>query len=167
MDIIIDFICLDDAKELVEYMDTVGSQSDNLSFGAEGSGFTVNQEREFLKNFLSNEKNAMFVARHNDKIVGNIGLTNLPKRFSHRATIGVSVLKDYWGKGIATKLIKQTIDFAKNKAKLDLISLEVRTDNNRAIELYERFGFRKIGVFEKFFKINDEFFDSYIMILEL
>lgn len=167
MDIIIDFICLDDAKELVEYMDIIGAQSDNLSFGAEGSGFTAEQEREFLKNFLSNEKNAMFVARHNNKIVGHIGLTAFGKRFSHRATIGVSVLKDYWGYGIATRLIKQTIDFAKNTAKLDLISLEVRTDNNRAVELYERFGFRKIGVFEKFFKINDEFFDSYIMILEL
>ena len=45
--------------------------------------------------------------------------------------------------------------------------LEVRSDNIRAIRLYEKIGFRKLCTFPRFFKINGESIDFDLMNLEL
>ena len=52
---------------------------------------------------------------------------------------------------IGTRLMEQLIMFSK-AAGAEIISLEVRSDNTRAIKLYEKFGFEKISVFKEFFK---------------
>ena len=52
----------------------------------------------------------------------------------------VSVLREWKGKGIATRLIKQCIENAKASG-MRQISLEVASDNRLAIRLYEKNGF--------------------------
>ncbi|WP_455089007.1 GNAT family N-acetyltransferase [Peptoanaerobacter stomatis] len=167
MNIDINFVKIEDAKEIIEYCKQVGSETDNLSFGSEGLGISVSEEKRIILSFLQDKKSMMFVARHNGKIVGLAAYRSMPRRFSHRADIGISVLKDYWGNRIATRLIETMLDFAQNVARSKVISLEVATDNIRAIRLYEKFGFEKIGLFKKYFKVGDEFLDAYIMTLYL
>ncbi|HAY19865.1 MAG TPA: GNAT family N-acetyltransferase, partial [Clostridiales bacterium] len=41
--------------------------------------------------------------------------------------------------------MQELIDFAKNSGGAKIISLEVRSDNRRAVALYEKFGFETIG----------------------
>ena len=43
----------------------------------------------------------------------------------------------------------------------------MRSSNARAIRLYEKYGFRKLCVFPRFFKINGEYIDFDLMNLEL
>ncbi len=52
----------------------------------------------------------------------------------------VSVLKEWKGKGIAARLMKQCIEHAKALG-MQQISLEVAGDNTTAIKLYEKNGF--------------------------
>ena len=85
----------------------------------------------------------------------------------HRGEFGVSVLKCEWGQGIGSMLLEAIIDFAKNVAHAEIISLEVRSDNERAIKLYEKYGFEKIGCFKGFFKIEGEYVDFDLMNLYL
>lgn len=59
------------------------------------------------------------------------------------------------------------LDFARNVAKVEIISLEVRSDNERAVRLYKKFGFETVGVFEGFLKINGEDVSCDIMRLKL
>ncbi len=40
------------------------------------------------------------------------------------------------------------IDFGKNTGQAKILSLGVRSDNQAAIHLYEKYGFKKIGTFE-------------------
>ena len=167
MNIDINFVKIKDAKEIIEYCKQVGSETNNLSFGSEGLGISVSEEERIILSFLQDKKSMMFVARHNGKIVGLAAYRSMPRRFSHRANIGISILKDYWGNKIATRLIETMLDFAQNVARSKVISLEVATDNIRAIRLYEKFGFEKIGLFKKYFKVGDEFLDAYIMTLYL
>ena len=58
------------------------------------------------------------------------------------------------------------IDFARNTAHVEVITLEVNQANQRAIALYEKFGFKKTGVFEAFTKIDGKYIDFDILILE-
>ena len=63
--------------------------------------------------------------------------------------------------------MEKIIEFAKNVARADIISLEVRSDNARAIHLYQKFGFEKFGTFKGYMKIRGEFVDFDFMNLYL
>ena len=55
--------------------------------------------------------------------------------------IGVS--SEARGRGVGTKLLKHCEDFARNEAGIEVLTLEV-LKGNRALGLYERFGFEKV-----------------------
>ena len=85
---------------------------------------------------------------------------------SHRAEFGISVVKSEWGQGIGSALLQKCIMYAKEHA-IELINLEVRSDNIRAIHVYEKYGFRKIGTSPAYFKIDGEYYDFDLMVLDL
>ena len=139
-----------DAAQLLEYLKQVGDETDNLSFGAAGIPFTLEQEAALL-----------------EKIVGNAcvdGSANA--RLRHRRSLAISVLRDYWGRGVGTGLMERMLTFARESGA-ELVSLEVRSDNERAKALYRKFGFVSFGTFPKYFKIGGQFFDVDCMTLEL
>jgi len=85
---------------------------------------------------------------------------------SHRASIGISVRQCAWRCGVGTALMEALLAFAR-KNGIEQLELEVRSDNGRAIRLYERFGFTKIGTIPAFLKVNGEDFASDYMVLPL
>lgn len=167
MDIVIERAAPEDAEEILAYLRTVGGETDNLSFGSEGLPFTVEEEREFLQ-MQNTMHSAMFVAKRNGRIVGDASFSGtLRDRMRHRGSLSIAVLKAEWGKGIGAMLLEQIIAFARDTAHAEIISLEVRSDNERAIRLYQKFGFEKIGCFKGFFKINGQYVDFDLMNLYL
>lgn len=50
----------------------------------------------------------------------------------HRGDLGVSVLRQYWNKGIGSQLLHKVINFAKENS-FEVIDLQVRSDNFSAI----------------------------------
>lgn len=156
----------EDAAALIEYLSAVGGESDNLTFGAEGFPTTAEEEAEFLRREGENPKNLMLVAWEDGRMVGNAHLGALARRMSHRASLGISVRKAAWGRGIGTALMKQVVAHAREHG-VEIIELEVRSDNAPAIHLYEKFGFVKIGRYPKFFKIDGVYADCELMNLYL
>lgn len=158
----------EDAQELLTVLRQVGSETDNLTFGAEGPSATVEQEQEYLRAMAENPTSAFFVARLDGRMVGTLSFRAMTlARASHRAEIGISVLKECWGKGVGSRLMEAAIDFAKNNAGVEIISLEVRADNTRAQALYRKYGFEEIGRFPGFFKIDGKWIDFILMNLYL
>jgi RimJ/RimL family protein N-acetyltransferase len=149
-----------DAEQLLAYLKQVGSESDNLSFGPEGLPFSVSEERDFILAAQDSKKTIWYVAKENGRILGDCNIDVLPRRFSHRGELGISVIRECWNGGIGSALIKKTLETAKNELKLEIITLEVKSDNVSAIHLYEKFGFEKFGTFKKFFKKGTEYFDA-------
>lgn len=157
-----------DAFDLLEYLKVIGSESDNLTFGPDGLLLTVEEEAEFLASELISQTSTTLVAKKDGKIIGNARFTaELKARTRHRGDIGISVLKSEWGNGLGSRLMEALIDFAKNTAHVEVITLEVNQTNKRAIALYEKFGFKKTGVFEAFTKIDGKYIDFDMMILYL
>lgn len=168
MDILITKAMPEDAEELLALLRKIGSETDNLSFGAEGLPFSVEQERAFIKSLMESTSSVMLLAKKDGRIVGDASFTgNTRERVKHRGEIGISVLREEWGQGIGRQLMEATIDFAKNTAHAEIISLEVRSDNIRAIRLYEKFGFEKIGTFKGFLKVDGKMIDFDLMNLYL
>ena len=109
----------------------------------------------------------MLIALDGDKIVANAAIEhNRIDRYSHRAELSITVLRDYWGSGIGSELMRRLIDFSRSVG-IEIISLEVRADNERAKALYKKFGFETIGVYKRFFKINNKYYDAEYMNLYL
>lgn len=168
MDLVIEKARPEDAAELLNLLNTVGGETDNLTFGAEGVPVSVEEEAAFLTSLEHSTSSVMFVAKKDGRIVGNASFNGMTReRLKHRGEFGISVSKSEWGHGVGSKLLEAVIDFARNTAHAEIISLEVRQDNVRAIRLYEKYGFEKIGSFPGFFKINGEYIDFDLMNLYL
>ena len=155
-----------DAEKMLAYVAQIGGETDNLSFGKEGFPFTVEQEAEYIQSVAADPHAVHYVAWQGDEIVGDANLSSMPRRMSHRAELSIAVRKTAWGQGVGTALLQKVIDYAKAHG-VEIINLEVRSDNVRAIRLYEKFGFEKTGESPAFFKIGTEYIDFTLMLLDL
>ena len=156
----------EDALARIEYSKKIGSETDNLSFGAEGFPISVEGEEEYIRSVLKDERSCSFFAWRDKEIIGDVSLSGMPRRMNHRAELGITVLKSEWNKGLGSRLLEMAIEYAKSHG-IEIINLEVRSDNVRAIHVYEKFGFRKIGTSPAYFKIGDSYIDFDIMYLDL
>ena len=81
------------------------------------------------------------------RVVGEAGLSGCPRpRLKHVGSLGMMVHPEFWGQGVGSALMEAMMDVADNYLMLVRVELEVFTDNQRAIRLYERFGFETEGV---------------------
>ena len=69
--------------------------------------------------------------------------SNLRRR--HSGGLGIMVRTDCQGQGIGTALLEAVLDLADNWLMLRRVELEVYADNQRAVRLYEKFGFEAEG----------------------
>lgn len=153
-----------DAQTFLELSKIFGSETDNLSYGEIGMATTVEKQREYLSSIADSEKDIFLLAFSDGEPVATANyVTFTKKRMAHRGELGICVRKSAWGLGIGSMLLEKLLDFAKVTAKADLVSLEVRSDNQRAISLYRKFGFEKTGCFKGYFKINHELINFDIM----
>lgn len=109
--------------------------------------------------------------RHNlvavvgDKVVGMFGLNTFPHRprRHHVGSLGMSVHDDWHGKGVGTALMRAGLDLADNWLNLTRLELEVYTDNEAAVRLYERFGFEREGLLRRHAYRDGRYVDAYVM----
>ena len=141
----------EDAAALLEYLKMVGGETDNLSFGADDVPLSIDEEKSYLRGQVESTDYVLFLAKVNDEIIGTASLNRKPRRMKHRGEFGISLKKAYWGHGIASALTMEILNFAGANG-FEQLNLEVRSDNARAIRLYEKFGFRKLCTFPDFFK---------------
>ena len=130
---------------------------------------TVEQEKAYIERVLNDNYEDWFITEYEGKVIGqcSVGLVGKNERYCHRAEVTFVVLKDYWGIGIGKKLMQQCIDWCKNK-NIYQIELKVVTENERAIKMYESFGFKVTGKIPKALHYPDgSFADEQIMLLEL
>ncbi|MDF2535975.1 MAG: hypothetical protein K0R18_2134 [Bacillales bacterium] len=127
----------------------------------------IKRNEDFITNAGPNDH--IFVAvtkKENGEqlIIGHIGLivaSNPRKR--HSASFGLMVHKDYQRIGVGNALLETIIDVSDNWLKLVRIELTVFVDNEKAIKLYEKFGFEKEGIIRKGAIRNGEYVDEMLM----
>ena len=156
----------EEAAALLDYLKIIGGETDNLSFGAEGVPLSLAAEQDHLRVQQESTDNVQYLAKVDGEIIGTASLNRRSHRMSHRGVFGISLNKAWWGCGAASALMEAILAFARENG-FEQLNLEVRSDNARAIRLYEKYGFRKLCTFPNFFKINGEPIDFDLMNLEL
>ena len=103
-----------------------------------------------------------------EKVVGEFGVTQVwPHiKFRHRAVMGISVRKEYWGCGLGSYLMQLAIDQPRING-FEQLELGVCSDNTRAIHLYEKVGFVRCGIQPRAFKLKDGTYRDEIMMVKM
>lgn len=157
-----------DAEQILAYLNRVGGESDNLLFGRGEFSMPPEQERQFLLGLRRQEKSVMLLGFDGGELVSVSSLSCFDgrARIAHRAEIAVSVRKDHWGLGAGRAAMEALIDFARRQG-LEILQLDVRADNERAVALYRSLGFETLGRYRRFFKLGEVYFDALCMNLYL
>ncbi|MEO2047176.1 MAG: GNAT family N-acetyltransferase [Pirellulales bacterium] len=158
----------DDTIAELTYIEDINGQSGFLSFRRGEFGLTELQEQAFLRKFLASDNQLYNLGIIDDTIVSTLNFSAESRlRVQHSDEFGMSVQRQFWGRGIGSLMLNVLICWAKQKQIVTRINLRVRTDTQRAIEIYERQGFVKEGTTRKEFLLNGKYFDNYWMGLEL
>ncbi len=158
----------DDAVQLLKYLDKVSGESDNLLIGEGELSLTEEQEKRFVENANKDKGALLIIAIADGEIVSICNIRSHPqKRVAHNSEVGISVRKSHWRQGIGEIMLKELIAFADAHERISIVSLGVRAQNSGAIKLYEKLGFKRIGVRKDFFNINGIYYDEILMDMHL
>lgn len=154
-----------DAQAMIDLMLGCYAETEYLTSTPEEFLVTVQDEINFLRRFEQAERECMIGAFVDGRLVGNVAirLVGGMKRVRHRASLGISVLKEYWGRGIGSMLMDAAIQTAES-AGYAQIELQTAADNERAIRLYQKFGFEQYGRCPRAFRRENTYVDEIEMI---
>ena len=125
---------------------------------------SVEEEEKILADCLASENSIMLLAEAGSNIVGQLGLRGSRRRaLRHAAELGMMVSEDWRGQGIGTALMERAIAWARGSGVLKRLELKVYTRNQRAIHLYQKFGFQVEGRRQRAVWEDGEWLDDYLM----
>lgn len=115
-------------KELIQLTSGVAEASNLVLLG-------------YFEQLVKSAEDHHFIILFKDKAIGHIALSHKNKNITEiHIIIGEA---KYRGRGLGTEAIKKAVRFAFDKMGYKRIILEVRPDNKRAIQAYEKSGFVK------------------------
>lgn len=159
---------IDDAEKLLNCIKTYVPQSDYIPKLEQEIKLTIEQEKDWINYFLTNENSLLLIAEFNNEIIGNIDLTgNRRKIMEHTALIGMGMLKEWTNTGLGSALLKLAIEWAKENPILELLWLQVYTDNELGLGLYRKMRFEENGIMKNFFKQDGKYFDNLTMTMNV
>ena len=158
-----------DGQAVLDNFNLTHGETDYLCTYPDENNFDAARESRFLKEKSESENEIELIASVGGTIVGTAGIEAAGRQYKvrHRAELGVSVARDYWGLGIGRALTEACIESAKAAGYIQL-ELAVVSENLRAITLYKKLGFVEYGRNPKGFRSRLSGFQEIIyMRLEL
>ena len=165
--LIISKAMVEDAVGIVDFLNTVGGETDFLTFGLSEFPISVEEEITIITECIEQEICLMLVGKIHGEVISQLFLDRSSlKRLKHVGTIGITVSKKNWRKSIGKKMILSALDWAQSQ-QISKVQLSVRSDNTSAIKLYENLGFVTEGTITRAVLIDGTYFDNYLMGLKL
>jgi len=117
---------LEDAEAVLDVQNSVISEGEYFIAVSEEFNKTPEQQRDWIRRLLENERETIIVAEINGEVIGWIGFqSENRKRMSHKGSFGMMIRKNYRGKGIGKELIKALLEWAEANPFIEKVSLGV------------------------------------------
>ena len=135
-----------DGPAVYDVFNLTHAETDYLLSYPDENSFDSEQEARFLEEKTKSPNEAQLIAIVDGKVAGMAGIDAVGNKYKvkHRAELGISILKKYWGLGLGKALIKACIQCAK-EAGYEQLELSAAAENERAISLYQSLGFEEYG----------------------
>lgn len=147
----------EDAKILLPYLRKICGETRFLVREPdECKEMTIEQEEAFINSHTDNERACLILAELDGEYIGNASfdVAGGSRRNLHRANIGIALYLDYTGMGIGKKLFALVLETIE-KIGFEAAELTVVEGNDRAIHMYESFGFVETGRIPRANKYDD------------
>jgi len=156
-----------DASAWLHYLRQVGDETDFLAFCSEQVTMSTGEAGKYLDYVSRRTDNLFLLAADTTRIVASLNFQRGRWPFTrHQGEFGVSVLAEFWGYGLARHMIETMLEWS-SQNNIKKINLKVRTDNIRAIKLYQSMGFIIEGTIEREYFRPGVFYSAYHMGLKL
>ena len=160
----------EDAAGLLDYLYVTACETEFIMRYPEECGkYTLEGERAFIEKANTSDSEAAALCLVDGKIVGIASIMwSHAIKTKHRASIGIALVREFWGQGIGTALMGELVRIAEESEDLLQIELDFIEGNSRARALYEKFGFRIVGVKPNAIRLKDgTLLNEYSMIKEI
>ncbi len=160
----------EDAEAAIAYMAQIAGESHFLYRDPEEcKHIPVEKEISIFESKNASPDDAMIVCTVDGELAGICEInfyTRLKSR--HRAIIAIAQLRKFWNLGIGTRMFEEMIRIAKERPEVLQIELEFIEGNDRGRHLYEKMGFRIVGMRPNAIRLKDgTLLNEYLMIKEL
>ena len=136
-----------DAAELVQYLYDTAADTPFVLRTPEEISMTVEGEERFLHGVVESPMDCMILCEVDGVIAGNCHLSFMGKqKIRHRCSVAIALRKAYWGLGIGTHMFEAMEGIARQREGVTVMELEFVEGNARARGLYEKMGFRIVGM---------------------
>lgn len=160
----------EDAAEMVAFLKDVAAETEFLiAYPEERQAMTEAQEAAFLQHKHEDPNALMLMCRVEGRLAGTCDVSFGSKiKVAHRGTIGISVRREFWGLGIGTAMFRELIAVARRRPGTLQLELDFMEGNQRGRALYEKMGFRVVGVKPDAIRLKSgELRNEYAMMLKL
>ena len=136
--------CQADLEDFYEYASQKGT--------GERAGWAhhtcIEDSQCILNNFIAEDKTFAIVYKHNNKVIGSIGIDEygMESKLTEfdgllGREIGFVLSRDYWGKGLMTEAVKAVIEHLFNVEKLDFLTCGYYDFNVQSKRVQQKCGF--------------------------
>ena len=160
----------EDIPGMLEYLYvSAGGTEFVLRYPEECGKYTPEAEKALFDRINASENEAMPVCLVESRLVGVCNIawsTGLKTR--HRASVAIAILRDCWGQGIGSRMMRELIRIAEENEYVLQMELDFVEGNARARALYEKMGFRITGVKPDAIRLKDgTLLNEYSMVTKL
>ena len=149
--------CIEDAEKMLNYIKKACGETDFLlRYPEEWDSATTEGEERWIKSLRDSQSTLAIACYIDGEIAGNCEVNfRGGMKTSHRATVAIAILKDYWNLGIGSAMFAELIAVTEAQPAIDIMELAFMEGNNRAQALYEKYGFKIVGERPNAFKLKD------------
>lgn len=138
---------VNDAQALLEFGKMGTAEVDCMVTLPEEFNLTLEDEIKFIQKLEEGPNSVAILAEHEGKLIGMIDFhgKTTRKRVNHSGAFGMAVYPKFRSDGVGAILLQALFDWASQHPSIRKIGLAVFSTNKKAINLYEKMGFREEG----------------------
>lgn len=147
--------CIEDAQKILHFIKKACGETNFLLRYPEEWNISVDQEEAWVKRIRTSPDTLGITCYVDGQVAGNCEISFMGGiKTSHRASVAIALLKDYWNLGIGSAMFEELIAAAKARGT-EIMELEFIEGNDRARHLYEKYGFKVVSEKPNAFKLKD------------
>lgn len=133
-----------DARGLLALFYKLDVETDQMLFEPEERTTSLAEQRSIIEQFSDDERRLFLVAEDEGVVGFCVLVSGTLARTRHVASLVIGVCQSRCSQGVGSQLVENALEWA-HRVRIRRIELTVRSDNERAIALYRKFGFVKEG----------------------